>query len=140
MALFPKPAQVAMAAAPKQGRETVIMRALLRRRPVLAAIGSTIMETDQTRRRFIAGAVCPRCALMDKILVDLNTDKRLCVSCGFNEERPGLPAESPVVVMVPKVAELPTRVSRAAARRVETPAERVTLIDLQPSDDTPQGE
>ena len=72
------------------------------------------METDQTRRRFIAGAVCPRCALMDKILVDLNTDKRLCVSCGFSEERPGLPEESPVVAMAPKAAELPTRVSRAA--------------------------
>ena len=98
------------------------------------------MQTDQTRRRFIAGAVCPRCALMDKILIDMDTDKRLCVSCGFSEERPGLPAKSPVAVTAPKVAELPTRVSRAAARRVETPAERVTLIDLQTAGDTPAGE
>jgi uncharacterized metal-binding protein (TIGR02443 family) len=98
------------------------------------------MESDQTRRRFIAGAVCPRCALMDKILVDMDTDQRLCVSCGFSEERPGLPAASPLAVTAPKLAELPTRVSRAAARRVETPAERVTLIDLQTAGDTPEGE
>ncbi len=55
-------------------------------------------------------------------------------------ERRGRAEGSPVVAMAPKVAELPTRVSRAAARRVETPAERVTLIDLQPSGDPPQGE
>lgn len=98
------------------------------------------MQPDQPRRRFIAGAVCPRCALMDKILVDMDTDQRLCISCGFSEERPGLPAESPAAVAAPKVAELPTRVSRAAARRVETPAERVTLIDLQIAGKTPEGE
>ena len=98
------------------------------------------MQTDRPRRRFIAGAVCPRCALMDKILLDMDTDQRLCISCGFSEERPGLPAESPVAVAVPKVAELPTRVSRAAARRVETPAERVTLIDLQVADSKPEGD
>ena len=139
-AFYPKPTEVVMAAVPKQGHETVIISPLSRCGPILAAIRSTIMDTDQTRRRFIAGAVCPRCALMDKILVDMDTDQRLCVSCGFSEERPGLPEESPVVAMAPKLAELPTRVSRAAARRVETPAERVTLIDLQPSGDTPQGE
>ena len=71
------------------------------------------------RRRFIAGAVCPRCALQDKMVVDLDTDHRICVSCGFSEARPG----------APDPAELRTRVSRAAARRVETPAEAVTLVD-----------
>ena len=89
------------------------------------------MQIDQARRRFIAGAVCPRCALMDKILVDMDTDQRLCVSCGFSEERPGVPDASPRAVTAPKIAELPTRVSRASARRVETQAEQVTLIGLQ---------
>jgi hypothetical protein len=56
---------------------------------------------------------------MDKIAVDLDTDQRLCVSCGFTEDRP----------QGPDTSELPTRVSRAAARRVETPAEVVTLVD-----------
>ncbi|MCP4212747.1 MAG: hypothetical protein GY764_14920 [Halieaceae bacterium] len=76
------------------------------------------MPDKPNKRRFIAGAVCPRCALKDKIVVDLDTDQRLCVSCGFSEDRPDA-----------GVAELPTRVSRAMARRVDTPAEPVTLLD-----------
>ena len=78
------------------------------------------MTSPNTRRRFIAGAVCPRCSAMDKIVANLDTDTRECVACGFNEARPedkGQPSE------------LPTRVSRPAARRVETPAESVTIID-----------
>ncbi len=71
------------------------------------------------RRRFIAGAVCPRCGTMDRIIVDMDTQTRECVACDFVEARPGDSA----------VQELPTRVSRAAARRVEAPAETVTLID-----------
>ncbi len=87
------------------------------------------MQDNPHRRRFIAGAVCPRCALMDKILVDLDTDQRKCVNCGFSEDRPGLPASSPLAVAAQKPRELPTRVSRAAARRVETPAQSITIID-----------
>ena len=71
------------------------------------------------RRRFIAGAVCPRCGAMDKIAVDLDSDRRFCVACDFSEARPGSDSAE----------ELPTRVSRPAARRVETPAEAITLID-----------
>lgn len=81
------------------------------------------MSGFQNRRRFIAGAVCPRCAAMDRIVVDLDSDLRECVSCGFSEERPQAPAP----------AELKTRVSRASARRVETQAEAVTLIDPRSS-------
>lgn len=81
----------------------------------------------KSQRRFIAGAVCPRCAAMDKIVVDMETDKRECVACGFNEARPEGPQNTTATP-----AELPTRVSRAAARRVETPAEAVRLIDPTP--------
>ena len=73
-----------------------------------------------SKRRFIAGGVCPRCAQMDKIVVDLDSDQRECVACGFSERRPG---------DTPAAAEVQTRVSRAAARRVETPAEVVQLLD-----------
>jgi len=74
------------------------------------------------RRRFIAGAVCPRCAAMDKLVVDLHSDERSCVACGFSEARPAAPPQA-------APAELPTRVSRASARRVETEAEVVRLLD-----------
>ncbi|MEZ5502814.1 MAG: YheV family putative metal-binding protein [Halioglobus sp.] len=87
------------------------------------------MPDKPPRRRFIAGAVCPRCALMDKIVVDLDTDQRVCVSCGFSESRPGLPAAGALTRSAGHAPELPTRVSRAAARRVETPAQPVKLID-----------
>ena len=80
-------------------------------------------QPPHTRRRFIAGAVCPRCSAMDKIVVDLDRDIRECVACGYSEERPG----------TAETSELPTRVNRAAARRVETPAEQVRLVD--PGDD-----
>ena len=91
------------------------------------------MQDNVNRRRFIAGAVCPRCARMDKIVVDLETEQRECVSCGFSEGRPE--NHPPEVAtgraerVVGQSRELPTRVSRAAARRVETPAEVITLLD-----------
>lgn len=41
-----------------------------------------------TKRRFMAGAVCPRCSTMDSIVVyNLDgKDFRECVSCDFKEE------------------------------------------------------
>jgi hypothetical protein len=56
---------------------------------------------------------------MDKIVVDLDSDQRECVACGFSEDRPLAPAPQ----------EVKTRVSRASARRVETAAEVVRLVD-----------
>jgi uncharacterized metal-binding protein (TIGR02443 family) len=85
--------------------------------------------TVKPHRRFIAGAVCPRCAKMDKIVVDMQSQIRECIDCGFTESRPtdGRPTDGRPTQNAP-AAELPTRVSRAAARRVETPAEVVTLV------------
>ena len=54
------------------------------------------MSVSTSRRRFIAGAVCPRCAQMDKIVVNLDTDQRECVACGFSEARPGDVPDTPV--------------------------------------------
>lgn len=78
------------------------------------------MSTNPPRRRFIAGAVCPRCAKMDKIVMNMDTETRECVACGFSDARPKDNKAG---------SELTTRVSRPAARRVETPAEVITLID-----------
>ena len=90
------------------------------------------MPSTPPRRRFIAGAVCPRCALMDKIVVDLDTDQRECVACGFAEERSADKAVAqadPTRTAAKAADELPTRVSRPAARRVETPAQPVRLLE-----------
>jgi hypothetical protein len=71
---------------------------------------------------------------MDKIVVDLDTDQRECIACGFSEARPGVPAAKQPAASADAVAELPTRVSRAAARRVETRAEPVRLLDPRNKD------
>ncbi len=41
------------------------------------------------QRRFIAGAVCPQCRALDRLVisrVDEHTQRRECVSCGFSDE------------------------------------------------------
>ncbi len=42
----------------------------------------------KAKKRFIAGAVCPRCGEMDKLVTYKENDKefRECVSCGFHDE------------------------------------------------------
>lgn len=41
-----------------------------------------------SKRRFVAGAVCPRCSEMDKLVVygENGKDFRECVACGYKEE------------------------------------------------------
>ncbi|WIO74255.1 YheV family putative zinc ribbon protein [Porticoccaceae bacterium LTM1] len=73
-----------------------------------------------TKKRFIAGAVCPRCAEMDKIVAyrEGDADYRECVSCGFKEE---LRIQS-------QPRELETRVNRTEAeKKAETQV--VKLVD-----------
>ncbi|GAB2201851.1 YheV family putative zinc ribbon protein [Sessilibacter sp. MAH4] len=54
-------------------------------------------------KRFIAGAVCPKCAQMDRIVMYKKDggDFRECVECGFNDE----------LHIQPQVRELETRVN-----------------------------
>lgn len=72
------------------------------------------------QKRFIAGAVCPRCNEMDKIVVfsEDGKDYRACVNCDFKEQ---MFLQSP-----PR--ELETRVNRSEQeKRAEVQA--VKLID-----------
>jgi hypothetical protein len=66
---------------------------------------------------------------MDKIVVDLDNEQRECVVCGFTEARPvHTPASSTTGAAV-TAREVPTRVTRAAARRLDTPPEPVRIVD-----------
>jgi hypothetical protein len=60
---------------------------------------------------------------MDKLVVDLASNRRECVSCGFSDERP-----------VQAQTELRTRVNRPR-RRQDTPPEAVRLITPPEPDD-----
>ena len=47
------------------------------------------MQSDNLKKRFIAGAVCPQCGLMDKIVVYAkeNTEFCECVRCGYQQQQ-----------------------------------------------------
>lgn len=55
------------------------------------------MATYSTTKRFLAGAICPRCEAIDRIQVYAEGDKdyRECVACGFKDEMhfPGIAKE-----------------------------------------------
>ncbi|MCX2830847.1 YheV family putative zinc ribbon protein [Microbulbifer thermotolerans] len=58
------------------------------------------------KKRFIAGAVCPRCGQMDRIVNYRQNDKnyRECIACGFKDE----------IRLQSSPRELATRVHRPA--------------------------
>lgn len=77
-----------------------------------------------TKRRFMAGAVCPRCSEMDKLVVysEDGKDFRECVSCGFKDEMNFKPVKR----------ELETRVNQSEQEK----ADDVQVITILPLDKT----
>ncbi|MBD2857574.1 YheV family putative metal-binding protein [Spongiibacter sp. KMU-158] len=71
------------------------------------------MATEFRPRRFIAGAVCPKCAEMDKLVMYRVSDSeqiRECVRCDFKEsiyDDPQAPEEISTRVNQPRVGEKP---------------------------------
>lgn len=81
-------------------------------------------------KRFIAGAVCPRCAEMDKIMMYITDDGqfRECVACGFTDHQPdeAVPAGTS--------AELQTRVNTRANQDDHT-VKQVVFFKSDPGGD-----
>jgi uncharacterized metal-binding protein (TIGR02443 family) len=73
-----------------------------------------------TKRRFVAGAVCPRCSEMDKLVVfnEEGKDYRECVACGYKEE----------MRFKPVARELETRVNQSE----EEKRDAVQIINILP--------
>ena len=73
-----------------------------------------------TKRRFVAGAVCPRCSEMDKLVVynEEGKDYRECVACGYKDE----------MRFKPQARELETRVNQTA----EDKQEAVQVVTILP--------
>jgi len=79
-------------------------------------------------RRFIAGAVCPRCGKIDKLFIDDGGDICECAGCGLRRARPGTDAAAP-----------PSRIGRPAPRRAQAPAERVRILGGEEREDGADG-
>jgi uncharacterized metal-binding protein (TIGR02443 family) len=83
-------------------------------------------------RRFIAGAVCPRCGQLDKIVMLLDSvDKhRECVSCGYSDALDELPAtgEPATRVNQPRANEKPL------SHEDEIQVLKLSLVDSDPKD------
>lgn len=74
-----------------------------------------------SKRRFIAGAVCPQCAEQDTLVNyhDQDTQYRECVECGFKDE----------IKFKPRVGELNTRVNKPfQAKPMPATAEVIKLV------------
>lgn len=74
----------------------------------------------KAKKRFIAGAVCPRCSEQDTLTIFTENDKefRECVSCGFKEQL--------YLQSAPK--ELDTRVNKTREEKASE-VQPVRLID-----------
>ena len=73
---------------------------------------STLSGKPSASRRFIAGAVCPRCSAMDKLVLHRDADgqqHRECVACGYTEAmtEQGPAHELPTRVNQPRIGEQP---------------------------------
>jgi uncharacterized protein len=80
-------------------------------------------------KRFIAGAVCPRCSAMDKIRAwrddELEKQYRECIDCGYTDEQSTVIQAQPV--------EIPTRVNQP---HIAAPAVDATVIQFVPNPST----
>lgn len=80
-----------------------------------------------TKRRFIAGAICPRCKALDKIVMyrKYDTDFRECVECGFQDESR----------FQPQSREIQTRVNTSAEQIAED-TQVVRIFDFPPGEES----
>lgn len=74
----------------------------------------------KAKKRFIAGAVCPRCSEMDKLTIFSEAEKeyRECVGCGFKEQ----------MFLQSEPKEIDTRVNKTKEEK-ELEVQTVRLID-----------
>lgn len=78
-------------------------------------------DLNNTKRRFIAGAVCPRCSEMDTtVMYRLDgVEHRECVACDFSERANFNLADK----------ELPTRVNQVDSYTADSELQVVKILD-----------
>lgn len=79
-----------------------------------------------TPKRFIAGAVCPRCSEMDKLRSWRDDENELqyreCVACGYSDQQSTSLQVNPV--------EIPTRVNQPHTSGPDTEETVIQFVDI----------
>ncbi|MGR6871958.1 YheV family putative zinc ribbon protein [Pseudomonas sp. HK3] len=86
-------------------------------------------------KRFIAGAVCPKCAEMDKLVMYKNEDGRdvrECVACDYSD----IMKSEEEMVADAKAAELQTRVTPEGKAIRDEGEQAIKIFDVMPPSDT----
>lgn len=86
----------------------------------------------KAQKRFIAGAVCPKCSEMDKLVMYKNEegrDVRECVACDYRDV---MQSEEELA----KAAELQTRVTPVGKAVREEGEQAIKIFDAMPPSDT----
>jgi len=84
----------------------------------------------KAQKRFIAGAVCPKCSEMDKLVMYKNEEgkeTRECVACGYIDVMKD-EAETP--------SELATRVTPVGKAVRDDGEQAIKIFDVMPSNNT----
>ncbi|MGK0443152.1 MAG: putative metal-binding protein (TIGR02443 family) [Bermanella sp.] len=98
---------------------------------------STMKEITMFKatKRFIAGAVCPKCAEMDKLVMYKNEegrDVRECVACDYRDV---MKSEDEMLADA-KAAELQTRVTPEGKAIRDEGEQAIKIFDAMPPSDT----
>lgn len=86
----------------------------------------------KAQKRFIAGAVCPKCSEMDKLVMYKNEegrDVRECVACDYRDV---MQSEEELA----KAAELQTRVTPVGKAVRDEDEQAIKIFDAMPPSDT----
>lgn len=89
----------------------------------------------KAQKRFIAGAVCPKCAAMDKIMMYKNEagrETRECVACDYLDV---MKSEEEMLADV-KAAELETRVTPEGKAIRDEDEQAIKIFDVMPQNNS----
>ena len=90
----------------------------------------------KTSKRFIAGAVCPKCSEMDKLIMYKNEegrDVRECVACDYRDV---MKSEEEMAEEAAEAARITTRVTPEGKPLRDEGEQAIKIFEVMPDNDT----
>lgn len=90
----------------------------------------------KSNKRFIAGAVCPKCSEMDKLVMYANEDgreTRECVACGYKDT---MKSEAEMAEDAAQAAQINTRVTPEGKPLRDDGEQAIKIFDAMPPSGT----